>query len=391
MADRYGAVILAPNATGNLYGAHCWDWAAANRSRSYGHSAVLLELVGRFTSNPQYGIDPGQVYVAGLSSGGAKTMMLGCQAPDVFAGVGINAGPPPGVSSGQIGRVPPGFSATTAAGNCTALAGAHAGHFTTQVASVIWGSSDFLVAPAYGPLAAAAMRQVYGGTFTRGPATGVPMGGSNLPSFDANGKLRTSEIVVAGMAHAWPAGPGGQAGNFVDNSKVDYPAFVMDFWFRNNLRAVASGGVPTLQPPTGLALDARSADSITLSWHAANDATGYHLYRDDARINSAPLTATHHIDGGLASNTSYTYQVSSSAGTEESAKSARVTASTASCFTCTAATATNTAHVQAGRAYNSGIYAFAKGSHLIIGLDSSSHSSTLAQIAPGYYILGNCP
>ena len=71
VADQYGAVILAPNATGNVYGTHCWDWAATNRSRSYGHSAVLLDLVNRFLSNPQYAIDPKQVYVTGLSSGGA--------------------------------------------------------------------------------------------------------------------------------------------------------------------------------------------------------------------------------------------------------------------------------------------------------------------------------
>ena len=42
MADQYGAVILAPNATGNLYGSHCWDWAKSTHSRSTGHSGVLL-------------------------------------------------------------------------------------------------------------------------------------------------------------------------------------------------------------------------------------------------------------------------------------------------------------------------------------------------------------
>jgi len=52
VADQYGAVILAPNATGNVYGTHCWDWAATNRSRSYGHTAVLLDLINRFIQNP---------------------------------------------------------------------------------------------------------------------------------------------------------------------------------------------------------------------------------------------------------------------------------------------------------------------------------------------------
>ena len=125
-ADSHGAVILAPNATGNLYSAHCWDWADANRSRSYGHTAVLLDLLNRFLNNPHYAIDPKQVYVTGLSSGGAKAMVLGCTAPDIFAGLGLNAAPPPGVTTGQISLVPSGYSATSAASACSAMAGSAA-------------------------------------------------------------------------------------------------------------------------------------------------------------------------------------------------------------------------------------------------------------------------
>ncbi|MGX4640795.1 extracellular catalytic domain type 1 short-chain-length polyhydroxyalkanoate depolymerase [Massilia sp. SYSU DXS3249] len=245
VADQYGAVILAPNATGNLYGAHCWDWAKSTHSRSTGHSGVLLDLINRFVSNPQYAIDPKQVYVAGLSSGGAETMVMGCLAPDIFAGIGINAGPPPGVSTSQIGMVPSGYTATTAANNCKNLAGTNLSQFATQVASVIWGTNDYTVAQGYGPLDAAAMRLAYGGSYTKGAAVSVPTGGSNTPYTDANGKVRTSEIAVTGMGHAWPAGSGGQSGNYVDATKVNYPAFVMDFWFRNNLR-VARAAAPVM-------------------------------------------------------------------------------------------------------------------------------------------------
>ena len=33
VADQYGAVILAPNATGNVYGNHCWDYANSSHNR----------------------------------------------------------------------------------------------------------------------------------------------------------------------------------------------------------------------------------------------------------------------------------------------------------------------------------------------------------------------
>lgn len=480
-ADRYGAVILAPNATGNLYGAHCWDWANTNRSRSHGHNAVLLDLINRFVNNPQYAIDPKQIYVAGLSSGGAQSMVLGCVAPDIFAGIGINAGPPPGVTTSQIGMVPSGYTASTAANNCKNMSGSYAASFTSQIASVIWGTADYVVAQGYGPLAASAMRLVYGGTYTKGAAVSVPGGGTNIVHTDASGKLRTSEIKVSGMGHAWPAGAGGQSGNYVDASKVNYPSFLMDFWFQNNLRVaraappamsscsasvsgatvtvkgaatVASGSIasyrvvldgpsplddtaagsgagfskaygaradgyytgsvtatssdgqvsaacaipqflvgtaPALQPPQGLAVGARSASSIALSWNAASGATGYNVYRNGNKVNANPLGSTSYTDAGLAASTSYSYQVSSLSNGVESARSATVTGTTTSSFACTATTASNYAHVQAGRAHASGGYALANGSNQNMGLNNIFYTRTLAQTSAGYYVIGNCP
>lgn len=483
MGDQYGAVILAPNATGNVYNNHCWDYASTSHNRSSGHDAILLDLVKRFATNSQYAIDPNQVYVTGLSSGGGETMALGCMAPDIFAGVGINAGPPPGTTTAQIGALPSGYTAATAASHCKALAGGNSASFSSQIASVIWGSTDYIVAQAYGPLDAAAMRGVYGGSFTRGGAVNVPSGGSNIPYTDANGKLRTSEITVTGMAHAWPAGAGGQNSNYVDATKVNYPAFVMAFWFNNNLRvstvappqmsscgvsvsgstatiggaatdtagAVSSyrvaltgpspvndagagsgasfskayaalangyytgavtasdsgtgktssacpiaqflvGPPPAILPPTGLAVGASTASSIALVWNAVGGASGYNVYRNGAKVTSARIGATSYTDAGLAAGTTYTYQVSAlDASWAESSLSAAVSGSTKSGWTCSASSASNYAHVQAGRAHDSGGYALANGSNQSMGLDNLFYTSTLAQTSAGYYVVGNCP
>ncbi len=481
VADQYGAVILAPNATGNISGSHCWDYSLANHNRATSHDGVLLNLVSRFLADARYAIDPNQVYVTGLSSGGGQTMVLGCLAPDVFAGIGINAGPPPGTTIMQIGSVPSGFNASTAASKCTTMAGAQQGKFATQIASVIWGTSDYTVAPAYGPIDAAAMRIAYGGVSGRGATAAVPGGGSNTPYTDSNGKLRTSEIAVSGMGHAWPAGAGGQNGHFVDATKVNYPAFVMDFWFKNNLRAsvipapvmtacAASvsgnaatisgagvdaagaigsyrvvldgatpvndaqagsgaafsiayalangyysgtvtatsavtgqasapcalpqflvGPVPAVQPPAGLKAGSASASSIALSWSAAGGASGYNVYRNGSKLTPAPLAGTAYTDSGLAPSTTYSYQVSAVAGALESGLSAAVSASTTSGFTCTTVTASNFAHVQAGRAHDSGGFALANGSNQNMGLDNLFYIQTLAQTAPGHYVVGNCP
>jgi poly(3-hydroxybutyrate) depolymerase len=239
-ADSTGAVILAPNATGNVYSYHCWDYANTSPSRTAGHVGILLDLINRFKTNSQYAIDPNQVYVTGLSSGGGMTMVLGCIAPDIFAGVGINAGPSPGTTTLQIGMVPSGYTASNAASICKQWAGSNSGSFATQIANSVWGTSDTTVDPKYGPLDMAAMRIVYGGSFTQGSTFTVSGGsgnGTGTPYSDSNGHVRTTEISVSGMSHAWPAGPGGQNTNYVDATRITYPTYITGYWWANNLRA----------------------------------------------------------------------------------------------------------------------------------------------------------
>jgi poly(3-hydroxybutyrate) depolymerase len=278
MADQYGAVILAPNATGNAGGYHCWDYYGTSHSRTAGHPGVLLDLINRFTSDPKYAIDPNQVYVAGLSSGGGEVMVLGCLAPDVFAGIGNNAGPALGTTSGQIGAVPSGYTSTTAKNNCMALAGSNSSYFATQVASAAWGSgsysgatSDGLVAVAYGPLNMEAMRLAYGGTFSSSSLT-VSGGGSGT-LYTQNGKIRTSEMTVSGMAHAWPSGSGGQNSNYVDATKINYPQYLMSFWNANNPRIGTSGGGGTTTTTTTIAGGTTTTSTTTTTQSQAYDQT----------------------------------------------------------------------------------------------------------------------
>lgn len=331
VAEQYGAVILAPNATGNVYNNHCWDYSNTSTSRTSGHVGILLDLIDRFKNNSSYSIDPNQVYVTGLSSGGGMTMKLGCLAPDVFAGIGINAGPPPGTTTAQIGSVPSGYTATTAANNCKAQAGTNSGAFATQIAGAVWGTSDYTVAQAYGPMDAAAMRLVYGGTYTKQASVSVAGGGTNVPYTDSNGRLRTHEITVSGMGHAWPAGSGGQNTHYVDSTKVNYPAFVMDFFFTNNIRAGSSGTTTT------------TAGGTTTT------------------------TA-----GGTTTTTTATTTTTTTAG---------------ACYNTS-----NYSHVTAGRAHDSGGYAYANGSNQKMGLDNTFYTSKLRYQSTNYYVIDStCP
>ncbi|MFE5404035.1 chitinase [Streptomyces sp. NPDC056580] len=88
-------------------------------------------------------------------------------------------------------------------------------------------------------------------------------------------------------------------------------------------------GGSTQQPPaapTGLKTGTVTSSSVALSWSAVTGATGYAVYRDGVRVQTASGTSA--TVTGLAPSTAYGFQVTASNDAGESAKSAVVTATT---------------------------------------------------------------
>ncbi|MFV2120159.1 chitinase [Streptomyces sp. Act-28] len=80
-------------------------------------------------------------------------------------------------------------------------------------------------------------------------------------------------------------------------------------------------------PPSGLTAGAATPSSVSLSWSPVSGATGYHVYRDGARVQS--VSGTSATVTGLAADTAHDFQVSAANAAGESARSATVTARTA--------------------------------------------------------------
>jgi poly(3-hydroxybutyrate) depolymerase len=243
-AEAHGMVVAVPGAPNGGVLLGCWDYYGANHTRTAGHAAALLGLADALTADAALGVDPAQVYVAGLSSGASMAMVMGCLAPDVFAGVGIDAGPTVGTSSSQISKVSTSQQAATAL--CTSLAGTHAGAFASQLTSVLAGTSDYIVAQGYADLNAAVMAQLYtaspAGTFDVADLEGYQPAGSGKLWSDATGP-RVSLIKATGLAHAWPAGAGaGPDKSYVSPKNLNYAWYLADFFTTNNRRICGDCG-----------------------------------------------------------------------------------------------------------------------------------------------------
>jgi poly(3-hydroxybutyrate) depolymerase len=495
-AEKYGMVVVAPTVpsgtTATRTYAGCWDWFGANHSRTTRDEAIILKLIDAVKARPELNIDPAQIYITGLSSGGGLVVDLACVAPDYFAGVGINAGPAlntPG--SAGVGSKST-RTAQQVADDCKAYAAGNSTKLQTQITSVVNGSSDTIVDPTHDWTNRDGMKIAYGATTSAGTFTDVKSTGTLWK--DSASRIRVSYIEATSMGHAWPAGAGGSGGGtYVDYTHVNYPAYVTQFFFDNNLRVqrgdpkpvvtscsasvasttatavtvngaatdngsiasysvVISGPTPssdnaagsgasfskqysglangsytakvtatdnvggvsdatcstsfqigpiTLAPPSDVTAPATSttATAIGLTWSNITGATSYNVTRTGGStgtvVTSVPAasgTTTSYTATGLTEKTQYTFTVQSVGSGSTSAASTPLAVTTKSSFICTVTSSSNYAHVQAGRAHDVGGYAYANGSNTKMGLDNMFYTSTLAQTAPGYYIVGSiCP
>lgn len=157
------------------------------------------------------------------------------------------------------------------------------------------------------------------------------------------------------------------------------------------------GTTPPVDPlpaPTGLSLSGATTTSMNLSWNAVAGASGYNVYRNGNKANALTVYAMSYSDTALAASTTYSWTVRAvdadgAEGVASNAVSGSTLAATGAPGTCT--TASNYTHTQAGRAYQQGGYARAKGSDQNMGLWNVFVTTTLKQTGPGHYVIGTCP
>jgi poly(3-hydroxybutyrate) depolymerase len=150
------------------------------------------------------------------------------------------------------------------------------------------------------------------------------------------------------------------------------------------------GGGGTLPAPSGVATSGATSSSMVIAWNAVSGASGYNVYRGGTKVNASLVTGTSFTDTGLAAGTTYSWTVAAlDAGNVEGAPSAPASGTTAG-TTATCFTASNYAHTTAGRAHQSGGYAYANGSNQNMGLWNTFVTTTLKQTGPNYYVIGTC-
>jgi len=98
LADRIGAPLLLPEQQAGNNGGRCFNWFEPDDTRrGGGEAASIRQMVAHALR--QFRGDAEQVFVAGLSAGGAMAAALLAAYPDVFAAGAVVAGLPVGVAT----------------------------------------------------------------------------------------------------------------------------------------------------------------------------------------------------------------------------------------------------------------------------------------------------
>ncbi len=231
LADRYGFLVVYPAQSPAANGMRCWNWFSENdQRRDRGEPSLIAGITRQVASD--YSVDGAQIFIAGLSAGGAMAVILGATYPELFAAVGVHSGLPYGAAHSAAST----FAAMRGEG--APPAGTHA------VPTIVFhGDKDATVSPSNGLIIAD--QAVANAAATHGPlaSSGPERHRVNGREFTATTHQAASAqpIVehwsVHGAGHAWSGGS--SAGSFTDQSGPDASAEMIRFFLAQRQRSSA--------------------------------------------------------------------------------------------------------------------------------------------------------
>lgn len=255
LADRAGFALLFPEQQRANNPNLCFNWFnPGDVTRGSGEVESIRQMISAAAA--AHDIDAAQVFITGLSAGGAMTAsMLACY-PEVFAAGAIIAGLPHGVA----GNVPQAFErmrgedlpGSSALQRSLQSASHHSGAWPRI--SIWQGSADRTVAPVNAEALVKQWRAAHGVTPT--PDQRETIDGARRRIWLRDGEIRIESWEITGMAHGTPLAPDrdglGHPMPFMLDAGVSSTAHIAQFFGLGVTRqpAIASDGPVDAEPDT---------------------------------------------------------------------------------------------------------------------------------------------
>ncbi|MGQ2906283.1 MAG: extracellular catalytic domain type 1 short-chain-length polyhydroxyalkanoate depolymerase [Neoaquamicrobium sediminum] len=232
VAEKNGLLVAYPQQTGIDNASSCWNWfRPGDQRRDSGEPSIIAGITREIMS--EFALERRQVFIAGLSAGGAMAAVMGETYPDIYAGVGIHSG----LAYGSANDVMTAFSAMRGDASYPArIPSSTSADASVPTRTIVFhGTADRTVHPSN------AERIVSAATLSRGDT-------AIRESFDDSGRTWTRKVfldptgspmveqwLVDGAGHAWFGGR--PAGSYTDPKGPDASSEMVRF-FMNADRAL---------------------------------------------------------------------------------------------------------------------------------------------------------
>jgi poly(hydroxyalkanoate) depolymerase family esterase len=221
LADEFGFVVAYPQQSRSSNPQGCWNWfKPGDQQRDLGEPALIAgatqEIVG------QLSLDPGKVFIAGLSAGGAAAAIMAETYPDIYAAVGIHSG----LACGSARDLP---SAILAMKGHGAQQPPRPRTFVPVI--TFHGDRDTTVSEINSRhivTAAAAATDAPLRTDTHSAAGNGGRRYTRQVSFDRSGRALIEEWTIHGAGHAWAGGD--PSGSYTDPTGPDASREMLRFF-----------------------------------------------------------------------------------------------------------------------------------------------------------------
>ena len=222
LAEEQTFLVAYPAQAQSANVSKCWNWFnAADQQRDRGEPSLIAGITQQIMHD--FSVEPGRVYVAGLSAGGAAAAIMGLAYPDLYAAVGVHSG----LACGAARDMPSAFAAMRQGGEPQ-----NSGAKQPVPTIVFHGDRDTTVSPINGDqvIAQSKAGSDLRSTVSRGQAPGG-MSYTRTVACDDSGHPMLEHWVLHGAGHAWSGGS--PAGSYTEPKGPDASREMMRFFLEH--------------------------------------------------------------------------------------------------------------------------------------------------------------
>jgi len=230
LAEERMFFVAYPAQAKSANASRCWNWfKAGDQQRDKGEPSLIAGITRQVMRD--FPVEPGRVYIAGFSAGGAAAAIMGSTYPDLYAAIGVHSGLACGVAS----DIPSAFAAMRQ-GRFPAGDGLqwHARSGGALPTIVFHGDDDTIVTPLNGDqvIAQAKAAEVLRTTVSHGEAPGK-IRFTRIVQTDDDGRPMLEQWVLHDAGHGWSGGS--PAGSFTEPRGPDASREMMRFFLQHRV------------------------------------------------------------------------------------------------------------------------------------------------------------